>query len=66
MSMIKKSLSLQLEAYFKNNDKTNKEAADELAAIIDGYIRTASVSTAVTGTSATGGPVVGQGVGGLA
>lgn len=74
MPMIKDALAAQLLAYFENNEKTPKAAADELAGIIDGYIRTATVSTTVapgivvlapppTGAGTTTSP--GTGTGGL-
>lgn len=40
-----------------------QEFADDLATAIDAYIKTGTVNTTVTGTSATGGPVAGTGSG---
>lgn len=65
MALVKQTLETQLVAYFKDNNKTPEKAASELATIIDGYIRNATVATTVVGTSATGGPVTGTGTGGL-
>ena len=48
MTMLKTNLKAQLLNYFNNNNKTPSEAAEDLATIIDTYIRTATV--AVTGT----------------
>lgn len=44
---------------------SRKELAKEIAIAVDAYLKTATVNTTVTGTSATGGPVTGVGVGTL-
>jgi hypothetical protein len=49
MPMVKATLKAQLLNFFNNNNRTPNEAADELATIIDTYIRTATVTTTGVG-----------------
>lgn len=72
MPMDKQTLQNALQAAFsktRDSKTAAMESAMEIAEAIDAYIRTAAVTvtTQVTGTSATGGPVsgVGQGTGTL-
>ena len=61
----KTALETQLKSFFATNDRSPDDAASALAGIIDGYIRTATVTTTVTGVATPAGVVTGAGTGGL-
>lgn len=64
MALVKNTLKEALVAVFsKTNDPST--AAEELATAIDSYIKTATVTTTVVGTSVSGGAVTGTGTGSL-
>lgn len=68
MALVKETLKQALVSVFsKTNDP--ETAADELATAIDAYIKTATVTTVVTGAVTTGagagGSVTGSGAGSL-
>ena len=71
MALVKQTLKTEIKSIL-NSLKTETdqaqaidEFADRLATAIDNYIKTATVNTTVTGSSATGGPVTGTGIGTL-
>jgi len=45
--------------------EARQRQAEKIANAIDSFIRSGTVQTTVTGTSATGGPVTGTGTGGI-
>lgn len=45
--------------------EARQRQAEKIADAIDSFIRSGTVQTTVTGTSATGGPVTGTGTGGI-
>lgn len=75
MALVKNTLKTAIEAAFtaQANKEENPAAAlsdlaDKLATAFDDYIKSATVSTAVTGTCATpagAGTITGSGAGGL-
>jgi len=71
MALNKNTLKTEIKGILNSlKDKTDQaqaidEFADKLATAVDNYLRTATVNTTVTGTSATGGAVTGTGVGNL-
>ena len=71
MALVKQTLKTEIKSIL-NSLKTETdqkqaidEFADRLATAIDNYIKTATVNTTVTGSSATGGPVTATGTGTL-
>lgn len=71
MALVKQTLKTEIKSIL-NSLKTETdqaqaidEFADRLATAIDNYIKTATVNTTVTGSSATGGAVTGTGTGTL-
>ena len=60
MPLVKATLPAELASILSNTDNTAQQAAEKIAAAVDAYIKSATVT--VTGTSATGGPVTGVGV----
>ncbi len=71
MALVKQTLKTEIKNILNSlKTKTDQaqaidEFADRLATAIDNYIKTATVNTTVTGTSASGGPVTGTGTGTL-
>ena len=71
MALVKQTLKTEIKSIL-NSLKTETdqaqaidEFADRLATAIDNYIKTATVNTTVTGSSASGGAVTGTGTGTL-
>lgn len=52
--LVKQSLQAQLLAIFTNNKNTPEQAAAQMAAAIDAYIKTATVSVTVGGVAGGG------------
>lgn len=67
MALNKATLKAAIQSCFEDvrEDKTPADAAQQLADAIDAYVRSATVSTTVTGVDGTGSPVTGTGTGGL-
>jgi len=71
MALVKQTLKAEILAILNTlKDETDQanaidQFADRLATAIDNYIKTATVSTTVTGMSASGGAVTGTGTGTL-
>lgn len=72
MALDKTTLTTAILTAFKDQkDKTGDtdealaDLADKLSAAIDTYVKTATVTTTVTGSSVTGGAVTGTGTGTL-
>ena len=71
MALVKQTLKAEILAILNTlKDETDQanaidQFADRLSTVIDNYIKTATVSTTVTGTSASGGAVTGTGTGTL-
>ena len=71
MALVKQTLKTEIKSILNSlKNKTDQaqaidEFADRLATAIDNYIKTATVNTTVTGSSASGGPVTGTGTGTL-
>lgn len=67
MALVDATLKNAIKAFMDDvsENKTTDTAAQQLADAISAYVRSASVSVTVTGTSATGGPVTGTGTGSL-
>lgn len=72
MALVKEVLKTAIVKAF--NDQRSKDnnpegaidnLADQLATAIDAYIKSGVVTTTVTGSSATGGPVTGSGTGNI-
>lgn len=59
MPLIKAKLIKDLTDFFDNNNKSPSQAAKELAAIIDAYIKTATVTVTGSGIAAPGIPTAG-------
>lgn len=65
MALNKAALKAQIKSIMESDGNTAESAAAALADAIDAYVRTATVNTIVTGSSVSGGPVTGTGVGTL-
>ena len=65
MALDKATLKASIKAICESEGNTAESAATALADAIDAYVRTATVNTIVTGSSVSGGPVTGTGVGTL-
>ena len=71
MALVKQTLKTDIKSILNSlKTKTDQaqaidEFADRLATAIDNYIKTATVNTTVTGSSASGGAVTGTGTGTL-
>jgi primosomal protein N'' len=71
MALVKQNLKTEIKNMLNDLKNETDQAvaiemfAERLATIIDNYIRSATVTTTVTGTDATGTPVTGTGTGTL-
>ena len=63
MALNKTALQSALKTIFEKEGNTSESVAADMATAIEAYVKSGTVTTVVTGTSATGGAVTGSGTG---